>query len=362
MWGLTADRDQAGGEQRRRRRGPASSPAATATCPPWYVPHGEGAGGEPAGGRRLPVGDVPERRLLHDGRPRDLQPAGQRGHGHEPHDRRPRRTRPAARGGENLLINPFSAYVVNPDKFADRQQAERRRRAPVRRLPHLPGLPAGARVASRPRSTPPSGPTRSPRSRSTRRCRAQRSAATLTVAGTVANVLPGAAPVEGMALQLQRSIDGGTHVDGRRRSPLATDADRPVLGDVHAVVADRRLPAVGPAIGDNLVQRPHARSTRSLGTVKETRQADRSRAVDAHTPPAPPARVVGGSALRVTITRRSVRRCAARRRARRAVGGSVVHGRRRTRARSRAALRTRSSRPLPHRRAGARDASGNRRR
>jgi len=26
---------------------------------------------------------------------------------------------PAARGGLNLLINPFSAYVVNPDKFAD---------------------------------------------------------------------------------------------------------------------------------------------------------------------------------------------------------------------------------------------------
>jgi tungstate transport system substrate-binding protein len=113
----------------------------------------------------------------------------------------------AARGGKDLLINPFSAYIVNPDRVAGVNVA-----AAQRFVDFLTSRSFQAAVDTFPTTTDPAFhsdafPTVALTSPL---------AATATAGSTVAlklhlaNRQPGTPAVNGMPVQLQQSTDGGT--------------------------------------------------------------------------------------------------------------------------------------------------------
>src|SRR5919199_2489 len=117
MWGLTSTvtkqvASNAGGDAGR------SEPGSDGTLPKWYVRTQKGQAASlqeadvcpsstyPNGGCYTMVDRGTYNRLANAGTVTNLRIVTQQ-------------NAPGARGGENLLINPFSAYVVNPDKVAD---------------------------------------------------------------------------------------------------------------------------------------------------------------------------------------------------------------------------------------------------
>ena len=176
---------------------------------------------------------------------------------------------PAARGGLNLLINPFSAYVVNPDKFAD--PAAKPNVTAARRFVDFLVSPAFQQaLTSFPTAVDPAfRPDASPSVTLDGPLPASTSAATLTVAGTVANVLPGAAPVSGMALRVQRSIDGGTTWTDVGRAAATDAAGRFSATFPVAQTAAFRLSA--PTTATTAYNGLTALDT-ALGTVKDARK------------------------------------------------------------------------------------------
>ena len=114
-----------------------------------------------------------------------------------------------ARGGQSLLINPFSAYVVNPSKFPDGSKSNV---AAARRFVDflvsrdfqaaVAGFPTAVDPAFRPDAFPSltlAAPLPATANAGKR----------LTVSGTAANRLPGAPAVSGMPVRVQWSSNGG---------------------------------------------------------------------------------------------------------------------------------------------------------
>jgi tungstate transport system substrate-binding protein len=113
---------------------------------------------------------------------------------------------PGARGGKNLLINPFSAYVVNPGKVAGVDVAAARRFVDFLTSPQFQ-----AAVDTFPTTTDPAFHSDAfPTATLTSTLPATAAAgATVTFDLTLANRQPGTPAVSGMPLQLQASNDGG---------------------------------------------------------------------------------------------------------------------------------------------------------
>ena len=113
------------------------------------------------------------------------------------------------RGGENLLINPFSAYVVNPAKFPSGPTPNVA--AATRFVDFLVSAKFQSAVAGFPTSVDPAfRPDAFPRLtlRSPLPAKAK-PGSRLSVAGNAVNRLPGAGAIDGLRLRLQRSSDGG---------------------------------------------------------------------------------------------------------------------------------------------------------
>lgn len=133
-----------------------------------------------------------------------------------------------ARGGQNLLVNPFSAYIVNPSASFPGGSPTPNVAAATRFVDFLtsqafqdwvPTFPSVSDPAFRPdafpavtRDIPPIAAGGGP------------GGATTTLALTFTDQLPGGGAVDGLPVQLQASTDGGrTYADAG--PPVATDAD-----------------------------------------------------------------------------------------------------------------------------------------
>ncbi|MEA2264989.1 MAG: tungstate transport system substrate-binding protein [Solirubrobacteraceae bacterium] len=116
-----------------------------------------------------------------------------------------------ARGGQNLLINPFSAYIVNPAGPLPGGSPAPNVAAATRFLDFLTSPAFQAAVDTFPTTTdpafhadafpavslaPPLPPT-------------ALAGSALTIQATLTNKLPGSPPINGMPVQLQQSTDGG---------------------------------------------------------------------------------------------------------------------------------------------------------
>jgi tungstate transport system substrate-binding protein len=266
MWGLTSTvtkqtASNAGGAADR------FEPGSGGTVPKWYVRTTKGQAANVQEADVCPSGTYPNgncytmvdrgtfNRLVNAGTVTNLAIVAQQND-------------PAARAGQNLLINPFSVYVLNPGKFAD---------------PGKPNVTAARRfvdflvspgfqqaLASFPTAVDPAfRPDAFPAVTLDAPLPASTSARSLRVAGTVANVLPGAAPVSGMALKVQQSIDGGTTWTDVGQ-PAPTDATGRFSASIPVVrTAAFRLSA--PATATTAYNGLTALDT-PLGTVEETRK------------------------------------------------------------------------------------------
>lgn len=128
-----------------------------------------------------------------------------------------------ARGGKDLLINPFSAYVVNPDKVRDRTTVNVP--AAQRFVDFLASKQFQDAVDTFPTTTDPAFHADAfPSVTLTTPLAATASAgAHVALSLQLANRQPGAPAVNGMPVQLQQSTDGGrTWADAG--GPQATDA------------------------------------------------------------------------------------------------------------------------------------------
>ena len=159
--------------------------------------------------------------------------------------------------------------MVNPDKFAD--PAAKPNVTAARRFVDFLVSPAFQQaLTSFPTAVDPAfRPDASPSVTLDGPLPASTSAATLTVAGTVANVLPGAAPVSGMALRVQRSIDGGTTWTDVGRAAATDAAGRFSATFPVAQTAAFRLSA--PTTATTAYNGLTALDT-ALGTVKDARK------------------------------------------------------------------------------------------
>jgi tungstate transport system substrate-binding protein len=116
---------------------------------------------------------------------------------------------PTARGGENLLINPFSVYIVNPAKIATTPKPDVAAATRFVNFLTSPGFQAA--VAGFPTSLDPAFRPDAFPALTVTQALPQTAAAggTVTVGGTAANRLPGAAALIGLPVVLQRSTNGG---------------------------------------------------------------------------------------------------------------------------------------------------------
>jgi tungstate transport system substrate-binding protein len=122
------------------------------------------------------------------------------------------RNTPAARGGENLLINPFSAYIVNPAKFPGPAPPTPNVAAATRFLDFLTSPSFQAAVDTFPTTTDPAfrsdafaSVTLSPALQPT-----ATAGSTVPINATLTNKLPGSPAINGLPVQLQQSTNGGT--------------------------------------------------------------------------------------------------------------------------------------------------------
>lgn len=122
------------------------------------------------------------------------------------------RNTPSARGGENLLINPFSAYIVNPAKFPGPVPPTPNVAAATRFVDFLTSPSFQASVDTFPTTIDPAFRADAfakvalspalPATAST--------GSTVPIHATLTNKLPGAPAIQGLPVQLQQSTDGGT--------------------------------------------------------------------------------------------------------------------------------------------------------
>ncbi len=189
-----------------------------------------------------------------------------------------------ARGGENLLINPFSAYIVNPDKFAD--GAKPNVPAATRFVDFLTSPGFQAAVDGFPNASDPAF-------RGDAFPRVDGTPPTVGVTGsavpldlTFSSRLPGGGVIGGLPVQLQQSLDGTTFTNVG--APVGTDAAgrvslRPVLSatTTYRVVLPR--------------YRQFSPSVQTLGVVAATA---------APTPPATPKDTTRPSVSKATLSAR----------------------------------------------------------
>jgi tungstate transport system substrate-binding protein len=135
------------------------------------------------------------------------------------------RNAPAARGGENLLINPFSAYIVNPSKFPGPAPPTPNAAAATRFLDFLTSPGFQTAVDTFPTTTDPAfrGDAFAKVTLSTPLPPTATAGSTVPINATLTNKLPGAPAVDGLPVQLQRSTDGGTTFTDVG-SPVSTSA------------------------------------------------------------------------------------------------------------------------------------------
>jgi tungstate transport system substrate-binding protein len=134
------------------------------------------------------------------------------------------RNTPAARGGENLLINPFSAYIVNPAKFPGPAPPTPNAAAATRFVDFLTSPGFQAAVDTFPTTTDPAfrNDAFAKVTLTTPLPPTATSGSSVPINATLTNKLPGAPAIDGMPVQLQRSTDGTTFTnDG---SPVNTSA------------------------------------------------------------------------------------------------------------------------------------------
>lgn len=119
---------------------------------------------------------------------------------------------PDARGGQNLLTNPFSAYIVNPAGSFPAGSPVPNVAAATRFVDYLTSAGFQAAVDSFPTTTNPAfhadaypKVTVSPALPAT-----ALTGTPITIHVTLTNKLPGATAISGMPTQLQQSTDGGT--------------------------------------------------------------------------------------------------------------------------------------------------------
>lgn len=129
-----------------------------------------------------------------------------------------------ARGGKNLLINPFSAYLVNPDAISGNPKpnvAAARRFLNFLVSPDfqkfLVSFPTSVDPAFRPDAFPNVSLDGAPPA-------VVAPGATVTITGTVTNLLPGGGPDVGQPVQLEQSTDGGKTYS-RNAAPVQTDSN-----------------------------------------------------------------------------------------------------------------------------------------
>ena len=116
---------------------------------------------------------------------------------------------PSARGGENLLINPFSVYLVNPDKISTNPKPNVAAATRFRDFLVSPAFqaallnfPSAVDPAFRPDAFPTvtlDAPVP----------QAALQGNSVVISGKLANRLPGSGPVDGAFVQLQSSVGGG---------------------------------------------------------------------------------------------------------------------------------------------------------
>ncbi len=138
---------------------------------------------------------------------------------------------PSARGGENLLINPFSTYIVNPDKITTDPKPNVA--AATRFVDFLTSADFQAAVNGFPSASDPAfrGDAFPKVDGAPPTVGVPGSAVTLDL--TFTDKLPGGGAIAGLPVQLQQSSDGRRFSDVG--TPVATDASgrvslRPVLG------------------------------------------------------------------------------------------------------------------------------------
>ncbi len=127
---------------------------------------------------------------------------------------------PDVRGGRDLLVNPFSVYIVNPNRVAGVNVA-----AAERFVSFITSQSFQAQVNGFPNSTEPAfHADAQPSVTLTSPLPATTAAgSTLTLAVSLANLIPGQLPPVAMPVQLQASTDGGT-TWANVGLPLNTDA------------------------------------------------------------------------------------------------------------------------------------------
>lgn len=125
-----------------------------------------------------------------------------------------------APGGANLLINPFSAYIVNPDKVPGANVAAAKRFVDFLTSPAFQTAVNGFPTATDPAFRADAFPTAT----LTSALPASATAGTaIPLELALANKLPGTPAVSGMPVQLQQSTDGGTTWTDAG-APRSTDA------------------------------------------------------------------------------------------------------------------------------------------
>lgn len=128
---------------------------------------------------------------------------------------------PAARGGENLLINPFSAYIVNPDKITTDPKPNVA--AGTRFLDFLTSESFQKALESFPNAADPAfRPDAFPKITATVPTTATAGSA-ISIPLNATDRLPGAGVVAGIPLQLEQSTDNGSTWQAVG-APVTTDA------------------------------------------------------------------------------------------------------------------------------------------
>jgi tungstate transport system substrate-binding protein len=156
-----------------------------------------------------------------------------------------------ARGGENLLINPFSVYLVNP--AAIKTDPKPNVAAAQRFVDFLTSPTFQQALRSFPNAVDPAFlPNAAPNiTLDGSLPQTVNKGATVTLSGRVSNNLPGAGAVSGMPVVLQQSTDDTTWINSNALVNTGPDGRFTVSAPVQSTVRFRLFTAAAPASGYN---------------------------------------------------------------------------------------------------------------
>jgi hypothetical protein len=159
---------------------------------------------------------------------------------------------PDARGGENLLINPFSVYVVNPNAISTNPKPNVA--AAQRFVAFLVSAGFQNSLLTYPNALDPAFlPDAFPAiTLDGGLPQTVARGAVVSLSGRAVNRLPGAGAIGGMPVVLQQSSDNGaTWVDANATVPTGADGRFTVSAPVQSTVRFRLFSAASPASGYN---------------------------------------------------------------------------------------------------------------